>query len=207
MSEEILDRQTILKNIEAILIIQEKVSEYIHQRLCIKCEEIVDTSWEERRKEAFKFVRGLIDKYAFSRQLPRNDLGIRAQSIISFLLDIQHVFLRVLVMIDMIHEEAFEEIYRNSLTTISSKVFEMMIDLKTMVNQRAENVDESNTTLDVLVKLERQIDEDNIVICRQISVATAGNSDFTCYMMRKIVAELEHLSDYVKECAEIVAEI
>jgi phosphate uptake regulator len=110
-------------------------------------------------------------------------------------------------MIDMIHEDAFDEIYKNSLTTISSKVYEMIIDLKTMVNQKAENLDESNVTLEVLVKLERQIDEDNIVICRQISVATGGDSDFTCYMMRKIVAELEHISDYVKECAEIVAEI
>jgi hypothetical protein len=207
MSDEFLDRQTILKNIESILTSQEKVSEYIHKRLCIKNDEIADASLEERRKEAFKHVRGLIDKYSFSRQLPHDDLGIRAQSIISFLLDIQHIFLRVLVMIDMIHDETFDEIYRDSLTTISSKVYQMMIDLKTMVNQRAENLDESNTTLEVLVKLERQIDEDNIVICRQISVATGGDSSFTCYMMRKIVAELEHISDYVKECAEIVAEI
>jgi hypothetical protein len=207
MSDEILDRKAILKHIEVILAAQEKVSEYIHKRLCIKCDDAVDDTWEERRKEAFKYVKGLVERYTFSRQLPRNDLGIRAQSIVSFLLDIQHTFLRILVMIDMIHEDAFDEIYKNSLTTISSKVYEMIIDLKTMVNQKAENLDESNVTLEVLVKLERQIDEDNIVICRQISVATGGDSDFTCYMMRKIVAELEHISDYVKECAEIVAEI
>ncbi|PNX52451.1 MAG: hypothetical protein BV458_09495, partial [Thermoplasmata archaeon M9B2D] len=84
---------------------------------------------------------------------------------------------------------------------------QMMIDLKTMVSQRADNLEESHETLDILVKLERQIDEDNIVICRQISIATGGDSDFICYMMRKIVAELEHISDYAKECAEIVAEI
>jgi hypothetical protein len=207
MSEGFLDRQTILRDIESILATQEKISEFIHKRLCIRCDEIADVSLEERRKDAFKHVRGLIDKYAFSRQLPHDDLGIRAQSIISYLLDIQHIFLRVLVMIDMLHEEAFDEIYRDSMTTISSKVYEMMIDLKKMVNQKSENLDESNTTLEILVKLERQIDEDNIVICRQISVATAGDSNFTCYMMRKIVAELEHISDYVKECAEIVAEI
>jgi hypothetical protein len=207
MSEGFLDRQTILRDIESILATQEKISEFIHKRLCIRCDEIADVSLEERRKDAFKHVRGLIDKYAFSRQLPHDDLGIRAQSIISYLLDIQHIFLRVLVMIDMLHEEAFDDIYRDSMTTISSKVYEMMIDLKKMVNQKSENLDESNTTLEILVKLERQIDEDNIVICRQISVATAGDSNFTCYMMRKIVAELEHISDYVKECAEIVAEI
>ncbi|PNX52528.1 MAG: hypothetical protein BV458_09100, partial [Thermoplasmata archaeon M9B2D] len=84
---------------------------------------------------------------------------------------------------------------------------QMMVDLRTMISQRADNLEESHETLDVLVKLERQIDEDNIVICRQISIATGGDSDFICYMMRKIVAELEHISDYAKECAEIVAEI
>ncbi|MDH4212700.1 MAG: hypothetical protein OEV85_02165 [Candidatus Thorarchaeota archaeon] len=207
MSDEILDRQTILKQIEAILIVQEKISDYIHKRLCLTCDELTDDILNEQRKDAFKQVRGLVDKYAFSKQLPRNDLGIRAQSIVFFLLDIQHTFHRVLVMIDMIHEETFDEIYRDSITTISSKVHEMMIDLKTMVSQRADNLEESHDTLDILVKLERQIDEDNIVICRQISIATGGDSDFICYMMRKIVAELEHISDYAKECAEIVAEI
>ena len=207
MSDEILNRQTILKQIEAILIVQEKISDYIHKRLCLTCDELTDDILNEQRKDAFKQVRGLVDKYAFSKQLPRNDLGIRAQSIVFFLLDIQHTFHRVLVMIDMIHEETFDEIYRDSITTISSKVHEMMIDLKTMVSQRADNLEESHDTLDILVKLERQIDEDNIVICRQISIATGGDSDFICYMMRKIVAELEHISDYAKECAEIVAEI
>ncbi len=207
MSDDILDRRAILKQLEAILSVQEKVSEYIHKRVCIKCDEVVDESWEERRKDAFKQVRGLVDKYSFSQQLPRNDLGVRAQSIVFFLLDIQHTFHRVLVMIDMIHGEAFDDIYRDSMTTISSKVHEMMVALRNMVNQRAENVEEFHETLELLVKLERQIDEDNIVICRQISVATGGDSDFICYMMRKIVAELEHISDYAKECAEIIAEI
>ncbi|MFW9960547.1 MAG: PhoU domain-containing protein [Candidatus Thorarchaeota archaeon] len=207
MVDETLDRQTILKQLEAILTVQEKVSEYIHKRVCIKYDEVVDESWEERRKDAFKQVRGLVDKYSFSHQLPGNDLGVRARSIVFFLLDIQHTFHRILVMIDMIHGEAFDDIYRDSMTTISSKVHEMMGALRNMVNQRAENVEEFHETLEILVKLERQIDEDNIVICRQISVATGGDSDFICYMMRKIVAELEHISDYAKECAEIIAEI
>jgi predicted ribosome quality control (RQC) complex YloA/Tae2 family protein len=207
MSDSALDRSTILKQIETILVVQEKVSEYVHNRLCLKCEAPTDDTWEDRRKEAFKRVRGLIDKYAFSKQLPRNDLGIMAQSIVSYLLNIQHTFLRVLVMIDMIHDEAFNEIFRDSMTTISSKVHEMMIELKNMVNQRIDNLEESHKTLETLIRLEREIDEDNIVICRQISVATQGDSDFVCYMMRKIVAELEHISDYAKECAEIVAEI
>ena len=83
----------------------------------------------------------------------------------------------------------------------------MMTALKLMISQRESNQEDAEDTLELLLKLERQIDEDNIVICRQISIATGGDSDFTCYMMRKIIADLEHISDYAKECAEIIAEI
>jgi uncharacterized protein Yka (UPF0111/DUF47 family) len=107
----------------------------------------------------------------------------------------------------MLQEEVFNEIFLDSLTAISERVHEMMTALKLMIGQRAINKPESEETLELIIKLERQIDEDNIVICRQISVATGGDSDFPCYMMRKIVADLEHISDYVKECAEIVSEI
>ena len=207
MSNEILDRQTILLQIGKIIEIQEHIAEYIHKRLCLKCDELSDEIWIEKRKDAFKQIRGLIDKYSFSRQLPRDDLGIMAQAIVSHLLNIQHTFLRVLVMIDMLKDESFNEIFMDSMTTISKKVHEMMGALRLMISQRESNSEEAETTLDLLIKLERQIDEDNIVICRQISVATGGDSDFTCYIMRKIVADLEHISDYAKECAEIVAEI
>jgi methyl-accepting chemotaxis protein len=206
LSDEFLDRNEILNQLGAILDVQEKVSLYVEDRLCRECEVEEEESWEERRKKAFKHVRGLIDKYAFSRKIPRDELGILAQSIISNLLNIQHTFLRVLVMIDIIRDEAFNEIFMESLTTISSKVHEMMSALKNMITQIIENKEESNDTLDLILKLERQIDEDNIVICRQISVATGGDSDFTSYMMRKIVAELEHISDYAKECAEVLSE-
>ncbi|MFW9888557.1 MAG: PhoU domain-containing protein [Candidatus Thorarchaeota archaeon] len=206
MSDEYLDRNEILIQLEAILDVQEKVSLYVDDRLCRECEVEEGESWEERRNKAFKHVRGLIDKYAFSRKIPRDELGILAQSIISNLLNIQHTFLRVLVMIDIIRDEAFNEIFMDSLTTISSKVHEMMSALKNMITQIIEKKEESNDTLDLILKLERQIDEDNIVICRQISVATGGDSDFISYMMRKIVAELEHISDYAKECAEVLSE-
>ncbi|MFW9868474.1 MAG: hypothetical protein ACFFEL_02495 [Candidatus Thorarchaeota archaeon] len=196
-----------MDQISNILEVQEKLSEYIHKRLCINCEELADEVWLNKRKDAFRYIRGLVDKYAFSKKLPRNELGILTQSIISHLLNIQHTFLRVLVLIDILQDEAFNEIFMDSLSTISSKVHEMMTALKNMVNQRVNNLSEIDQTLEILIKLEREIDEDNIVICRQISVATGGDSDFVCYIMRKIVAELEHISDFAKECAEIVAEI
>jgi hypothetical protein len=207
MSSEILGKDTILGQIVNVLEVQEKIGEYIEKRLCLSCEELIDEEWENRRKDAFKFVRGLVDKYAFSKKLPRNELGILTQSVVSYLLNIQHTFLRVLVLIDILQDEAFNQIYMDSLSAISSKVHDMLTALKKMVVQRMENTEEAVHTLDLLIKLEREIDEDNIVICRQISVATGGNTDFVCYMMRKIVAELEHISDYIKECAEIVAEI
>jgi len=207
MAFDFLDRTAILTHLEAILSVQEQISEYVHKRLCVSCDDLSDESWDVRRKEAFKFIRSLIDKYAFSRKLPRDETGILTQSIISHLLDIQHTFLRVLVRIDMLQEEAFNEIFMDSMTTISLRVHEMMTALKIMVGQRTSNTTESEDTLELIIRLERQIDEDNIIICRQISVATGGDSDFPCYMMRKIVADLEHISDYVKECAEIVSEI
>ena len=207
MSSGPLEKDTILGQIANILEIQEKIGEYIERRLCLSCEDLMDEEWENRRKDAFKSIRGLVDKYAFSKKLPRNELGILTQSVVSYLLNIQHTFLRVLVLIDILQDEAFNQIYMDSLSAISSKVHDMLTALKKMVVQRVENIEESVHTLEILIKLEREIDEDNIVICRQISVATGGDSDFVCYMMRKIVAELEHISDYIKECAEIVAEI
>ena len=207
MTEEVVERADVLKQLENILSIQEKISDYVHERLCITCDDADDESWDERRKAAFKNVRGLIDKYAFSRKLPRDDLGILTQAVVSELLDIQHTLFRVLVMIDIVRGESFNEIFMDSMTTISDKVHEQMKELTMMVRQRAANSDDAVHTLESIIKLEREIDEDNIVICRQISVATGGDSDFVCYMMRKIVAELEHISDYAKECAEIIAEI
>jgi hypothetical protein len=207
MASDFLDRATILTQLEGILSVQEQISEYVHKRLCVSCDDLSDENWDVRRKEAFKFIRGLIDKYAFSRKLPRDETGVLTQSIISHLLNIQHTFLRVLVRIDMLQEDAFNEIFMDSMTAISARVHEMMTALKLMIGQRAKNTTESEDTLELIIKLERQIDEDNIVICRQISVATGGDSDFPCYVMRKIVADLEHISDDVKECAEIVAEI
>ncbi|TFF92934.1 hypothetical protein EU546_06910 [Candidatus Thorarchaeota archaeon] len=207
MTKEEATRTEILAQMENILSVQVKISDYVVQRLCVKCGDDQEDLWEDRRKKAFKNIRGLIDKYAFSQRLPRDNLGILTQSIVSYLLDIQHTFLRVLVMIDIVRGESFNEIFMDSMTTISQKVHKQMIELTKMMQQRAENSDEALETLETIIKLEREIDEDNIVIGRQISVATGGDSDFTCYMMRKIVADLEHISDYAKECAEIIAEI
>jgi uncharacterized protein Yka (UPF0111/DUF47 family) len=94
----------------------------------------------------------------------------------------------------------------DALNTISSKVRESLQALNIMVEQAKDQPQKALETLETIAKLEREIDEDNIIICRQIDVATEGDSNFICFIMRKIVTELEHISDFVKECAEIIAD-
>jgi uncharacterized protein Yka (UPF0111/DUF47 family) len=130
-----------------------------------------------------------------------------AQAAVSYMFKLQQSLGEVLLMIDMLGNETFSDIYMDSFTSISKHVCEQFSVLKKLIEVRIESIEAGKDELDLIVKLERQIDEDNIVICRQISVKTGGESDFTCYMMRKIVAELEHISDYIKECAEIIADI
>ncbi|RLI54713.1 MAG: hypothetical protein DRO87_09840 [Candidatus Thorarchaeota archaeon] len=207
MSDELLDRTAILKQLEGILEIQVRISGYVDKRLCLQCYSGPEVEWETRRKHAFKDVRGLVDKYAFSKMIPRDEFGILTLSVTSHLLNIQHTLLRVLVMIDTIRGESFDDIFMDSMMNISSKVNEQIAELKRMVNYRTIGAEQAEQSLETILRLEREIDEDNIVICRQISVVTKGESDFNCYMMRKIVAELEHISDYAREAAEILSEM
>lgn len=207
MNEEQLGRTEILNHLSKIIEIQQSISQFVEQKLCGTCNEAEGEEWENRRKKAFQNYKGLIERYRFSKMLPRNDLGIMAQAAVSYMFKLQQSLGEILVMIDMLGDETFSEIYMDSFTTISSKVTEQFGVLLKLVEVRSESTESGNDELDLIVKLERQIDEDNIVICRQISIKTGGESDFTHYMMRKIVAELEHMSDYIKESAEILADI
>jgi hypothetical protein len=207
VSEEPLNRNQILEQISKIIEILGGISDFIYQRLCRLCDDIEEDELVTRRKKAFQSFKSLIERYTFFKMLPRDNLGIKGQATVSYMFRIQHALGEVLIMIDMLGDDSFGDIYMDSFTNISSKVIEQFDVLKKLVDVRAENSDDGNDELDLIVKLEREIDEDNIVICRQISVKTGGESDFTCYMMRKIVAELEHISDYIKECAEIIADI
>ncbi|MHA1863539.1 MAG: hypothetical protein ACTSWA_07200 [Candidatus Thorarchaeota archaeon] len=215
MSDEFLTKTEILNGFLKILDLQQKISDYINKKLCGQfCDqaaglEVSPEEWIEQRKKTFSFLRALMDKYMFSKKLPRDDLGIMALAVIEYFIRIQHTLAQVLVILDSLRGDAFGEIYMDSLTTISSKVNEQIRTLKHMIEVNTNDPESVKADLEQIIKLERQVDEDNIVICRQISVKTAGGdeSDFSCYMMRKIVAELEHISDYVKECAEILADI
>lgn len=215
MSDDFLTKDEILTGFLKILDLQQKISDYIDRKLCGQfCNqaagpEVTEEEWTEQRKKTFSFLRALMDKYMFSKKLPRDDLGIMALAVIEYFIRIQHTLAQVLVILDSLRGDSFGEIYMDSLTTISSKVNEQIGTLKHMIEVNVSDPESVKADLEQIIKLERQVDEDNIVICRQISVKTAGGdeSDFSCYMMRKIVAELEHISDYVKECAEILADI
>jgi hypothetical protein len=207
MSEEPLDRTNVLEELSRIVENQGEISAFIEAKLCGKCTEADDAEWENRRKRAFQLYKNAIERYKFSKMLPRDELGIKIQASISYMFKLHHSLGEVLLMIDMLGDDTFGEIYMDSFTNISSHVTEQFSVLKKLIDIRTESTDSGKAELDLIAKFERQIDEDNIVICRQISVKTGGESDYTCYMMRKIVAELEHISDYIKECAEIVADI
>lgn len=214
MSDEFLTKDEILTGFLKILDLQQKISDYVDRRLCGQfCDqtaepEVTQEEWTEKRKKIFTYLRSLMDKYMFTKKIPRDDLGIMTLAVIEYFIRIQHTFAQVLVILDSLRGDSFGEIYMDSLTTISSKVNEQIDTLKHMIEVNVSDPESVKADLEQIIKLERQIDEDNIVICRQISVKTAGGdeSDFSCYMMRKIVAELEHISDYVKECAEILAD-
>ena len=207
MSEEPLSRTKILEEFSKIVENHCEISAYVEAKLCGKCTEADDAEWESRRKKAFQLYKNAIERYKFSKMLPRDELGIMIQASISYMFKLHHSLGEVLLIIDMLGDDTFGEIYMDSFTALSSHVTEQFGMLKKLIDIRMASTDAGKAELDSIVKLERQVDEDNIVMCRQISVKTGGESDYTCYMMRKIVAELEHISDYIKECAEIIADI
>ena len=206
MSDAVLSREDILTSLCRILDRQEKITAILEERLTSS--RVPDEQdWERLRGKVASHLSGLVSMYEFSQSLPRDGLGIAAQAASSYLLKIQCTLAHVLLMVDMVHGQSFGEVYMDSLTTITSKVHEQFTTLRQLAEQRKDDPVVAADTLQAVMRLEREIDEDNIVICRQISVATEGESDFICYILRKIVRELEHISDYLKECAEIVAEI
>ncbi len=207
MNETDFTRDNILEKLVEVIEIQEAISEFVGERLCDHCES-PEEDWSERRKGIVKNLKNLMEKYDFAKKLPRSSLGIGVQAVLSYLIKIQMTFAQVMVMIDMIRGESFGEVYLDSMNSISAKTHQELTALKNLTRERIEDPEGSLETLNVILRLEREIDEDNIVICRQISTASVdGETDYTCYILRKIVSELEHISDYIKDAAEIIVDI
>lgn len=207
MVNEEFNRQQILEKINTILEIQEIISGFIGKQLCDYCNS-PDEYWEEKRKEIIKHLKNLASKYDFTMNLPKNNLGIAALAILGYLQKIQRSHSHVVIMIDMIRGESFGEIFLDSMNAISTKTHQEFTTLKNLVRNRLANPELAIDSFNTILRLEREIDEDNIVICRQISaVSNEGEADYICYVMRKIVSELEHISDFIKEAAEVIIDI
>ena len=207
MSNNDIKREQILEKLADAIELQVSISSFVGKRLCDHCE-TPEEDWEERRKDIVKHLKSLIGKYDFAKMLPRNDLGIGVMSIITYLIKVQHTFAQVVAMIDMVRGEPFGEVFFDSMNSISTKTHQELVALKGLTQNRLQDPEACTDSFNAILRLEREIDEDNIIICRQISAQSIdGETDFTCYMMRKIVSALEHISDYIKEAAEIIVDI
>ncbi len=206
MSRNPLDKIEVLTFLCKILEEQSKIVEILENRLCGDCDQ-EEIPWDTLRETVSKYFRNLVKMYRFSENLPRNDLGIATQAAASYMHRTQSTLAYVLMMVDMVSGESFGEVYMTSLKSITSKIKNQYLALQKMTGECSNNPEGMAEGLQSVIRLEREIDEDNIIICRQITVATGGESDFICYMMRKIVRELEKISDYLKVYAEILAEI
>jgi hypothetical protein len=164
-------------------------------------------AWHESRHEISKRFTSLPKRYSFSERFPSNDIGIGAQAVLALLLKIEAEYHHIIIMIDMMKGEHFRDIYMDAMKSISTRVHEEIITLQKMTSEYEKNPEALNGGLESIRKLEREIDEENIIISRQISVATNGESGYLCYLMRKIVSVLEHISDDIEETAEILTEI
>ena len=206
MSEDILKREEIFEKLVKTIDIHASIGLFVGKRLCETCD-TPEEDWAERRKNISGQMRKLLTQYDFAKFLPRDELGISVLSVLRYIIKIQNSFRQLLVMIDMIRGESFGEVFMDEMDTISTKTGKILNALKNLTAAKISDDDESMEQLEVIVKLEREMDEANIVICRQISVTTESETGYTCYIMRKIVSELEHISDYVKEAAEIIIDI
>jgi hypothetical protein len=205
LSSKHLERKEILERILEIVEPFETVSELVSKEIARTADSHSD-QWHDSRKVIGGQVKSMHSRYKFAMKLPPDELGLSALAAISNLIGVQHSFSQIFVMIDMLHGQTFDEVFMDSMVGISEKVTREITSLKNMIGTCTESPDDTSECFKEIMRLEREIDEDNIIVCRQISVATRGDSDMICYLMRKIVRALEHISDYVKECAEIIAD-
>ncbi|GAH10078.1 unnamed protein product, partial [marine sediment metagenome] len=96
MSDDFLTKDEILSGFLKILDLQQKISDYVDRRLCGQfCDnaaepEVTQEEWTEQRKKIFTYLRSLMDKYMFTKKIPRDDLGIMTLAVIEYFIRIQH---------------------------------------------------------------------------------------------------------------------
>ncbi|MBD3404820.1 MAG: hypothetical protein GF411_01635 [Candidatus Lokiarchaeota archaeon] len=206
MSKDNADRETIIKGLSEIGGFLVQVASAVDTELSCptRC---TNSEWDEVRKKTIKHLQKLIPKYSMSLHLPKDEMGISAQAAIASLMKIQYAYTHIIIMLDMIRGDDFREVYMDSLVEISKKVYDSILAFHTAVLDYDGTQKSIENGLEIVKKLEREVDEENIIICRQISVATGGESGFISYIMRKIVGELEHITDYLEDVMEIIDDL
>lgn len=207
MEKNRLDKAGIVQEFTKPAKLLNDISSILHTQLCISPEGEKTKGWAERKKEILKKLRKMIGMYSFAANLPATELGLDAHVSISSMTNIQCAFHRIVTLIDNVYEQPFEELYIDSLSSISEKVGEATEVFHRMLMNYSEKQESIPIGTERISKLERAVDEENIIICRQISVATEGDVGFVCYIMRKVVRELEHITDDLKDCAESINEM
>ena len=204
MESKILDKTQIAKGLSYIAEHLVEIAEAINNELCKTMTGDCESDWQDTRDKVSRAFDALSPKHGISDRLPRNELGLVALEAMSSLVKVAGGYQRIFFMIDMLREVEFDAVFMDSLGSISRKTFESVVALKNMADSYDENPDALTIGREAIASLERQVDEEHLIICRQISVATEEHPDYVCYLMRKIVGELEHITDHLLDFAETV---
>lgn len=206
MTKNKLDKEGIVTAFTKPAAILTEISSILHTQMVTSLEGDAD-DWKDRRKELIVNLRKMMGLYSFAADLPGSEVGLETHVAMSNMISIQYSFQRIVTLIDSVYEQPFEEVYMDSLTLISEKVGEAIDIFHQMLVDYPEESNSIEEGTKRIAKLERAVDEENIIISRQISVATKGDVGFVSYIMRKVVKELEHITDYLKDCAQTLREI
>jgi hypothetical protein len=204
MTIDALDRKDIAKALADITEHLVEIAEVIDRELCSAITQDCETDWETDRGKVTKAFQKIIPKHSISNRLPTNELGLIALEALSSLVKIGGGYQRIFLMIDMLRDVEFDAIFMDSLSSISSKVYDAVVSLKNMAYSFPEDPNSITECSETITRIEREVDEEHIIICRQISVATEGHPDYVVYLMRKIVGELETITDNLLDFAETV---
>ncbi len=204
MTSEVLDRTDIAKSLAHIAEHLVEIAEAINRELCKEITGDCESDWETDRNKVTKAFQKISPKHSISNRLPTNEVGLIALEALSSLVKIGGAYQRIFYMIDMLRDVEFGAVFMDSLSSISRKVFDAIVSLKNMADSFPEDPNSITECSETITRIEREVDEEHIIICRQISVATEGHPDYVIYLMRKIVGELEHITDNLLDFAETV---
>ncbi len=204
MSRDILDRSQIIDGLTHIAEHLVNIAAAVDTEICRTIDGECESDWDSARDSLADEFKAISPHYRMAVGFPSNELGITALETMSSLVEIRGAFRRIVLMIDMLRDMDFQPVYMDSLGSISKKVHEAVVALRKMVSSYTENPEALTEGRMAISKIERQVDEENIIISRQIEVKEGVDSPFVCYVMRKIVGELENITDYLRDLAEVI---